>query len=173
MNIRLDMLSNRPHNMTYYSLQGTNGCYEAPRGFGDGPKIWLADRSGDPNEWRSLWDFEKEFMPALWRNPPAEARRAGHGGGDYFEVAEFIQAIRTGAPPPIDLFLALDMTVPGLVSQESIARGGVPLPVPDFRAIHRFPDDLPPELRGSEIVSVSSYTRIDGATRCRSPQMPV
>jgi predicted dehydrogenase len=154
VSIRLDMLSNRPHNMTYYSLQGTKGCYEAPRGFGDGPKIWLSDRAGGPNEWRSLWDFEKEFMPALWRNPPAEASRAGHGGGDFFEVAEFIQAIRTGAPPPIDLFLALDMTVPGLVSQESIARGGAPLPVPDFRTIHRFPEDLPRELQGSEIISL-------------------
>jgi predicted dehydrogenase len=154
VNIRLDMLSNRPHNMTYYSLQGTKGCYEAPRGFGDAPKIWLADRSRGPNEWRSLWDFEAEFMPALWRNPPAEARRAGHGGGDYFEVAEFIHAIRTASPPPIDLFLALDMTVPGLVSQESIARGGIPLPVPDFRIIHRFPDNLPPELQGSEILSI-------------------
>ncbi len=154
VNLRLDMLSNRPHNMTYYSLQGTKGCYEAPRGFGDAPKIWLADRSGGPNEWRSLFDLEAEFMPELWRNPSDEARKAGHGGGDYFEVAEFIQAIRTNTPPPIDVHMALEMTVPGLVSQESIARGGVPLPVPDFRSLTRFPDDLPPELRNSSILTV-------------------
>jgi predicted dehydrogenase len=154
VNLRLDMLSNRPHNMTYYSLQGTKGCYEAPRGFGDAPKIWLADRNGGPNEWRSLWDFEAEFMADLWRNPSLEAQRAGHGGGDFFEVAEFIQAIRTGAPPRIELYLALDMTVPGLISQESIARGGVPLPVPDFRQIQRFPDDLPAELQKSSILSL-------------------
>jgi predicted dehydrogenase len=157
LNLRLDMLSNRPHNMCYYSLQGTLGCYEAPRGFGDGPKIWLADRSESPNQWRSLWDLEDEFMPALWRDPPPEAVQAGHGGGDFFEVAEFVEAIRNDAPPPIDVYSALDMTVPGLVSQESIARDGVPLPVPDFRAISRFPDDLPEELQRSSILSLSDW----------------
>jgi predicted dehydrogenase len=154
VNIRLDMLSNRPHNMTYYSLQGTNGCYEAPRGLGDGPKIWLADRCGGRSEWQSLWELEAEFMPEFWTNPPAAARQAGHGGGDFFEVWEFVQSIRTNTPPPIDLFLALDLTVPGLISQESITRGGVSLPVPDFRAIHHFPEDLPPELQHSSVLSI-------------------
>ncbi len=28
LRVRVDMLSNRPHLMTYYSLQGTKGCYE-------------------------------------------------------------------------------------------------------------------------------------------------
>jgi hypothetical protein len=46
------------------------------------------------------------------------------------------------------------MTVPGLVSQESIARGGACFPVPDFRAIHSFPDGLPPELQQCGILSV-------------------
>lgn len=82
--IRLDMLSSRPHNMSYYSLQGTKGCYEAPRGIGDIPKIWLEDYCKDPNERRPLWDFKEEFIPAIWRNPPEEALGTGHGGGDYF-----------------------------------------------------------------------------------------
>ncbi len=143
VNIRLDMLSDRPHNLSYYSLQGTKGCYEAPRGFGDGPKIWLADYSDNPNQWRSLWDFEEEFMPEIWKNPPEEALRAGHGGGDYFEIREFVDAIIHDTKPPVDVFKALDMTVPGLISEMSINRGGVPLPVPDFRNIRRFPEDLP------------------------------
>ena len=29
--IRVDMLSNRPHAMTNYSLQGVDGCYESAR----------------------------------------------------------------------------------------------------------------------------------------------
>jgi len=153
INIRLDMLSNRPHNLTYYSLQGTKGCYEAPRGFGDSPKIWLADYS-DSMAWRLLWDFEAEFMPDMWRNPPDEALRAGHGGGDYFEVREFVDSIVNGTKLPIDVYEALDMTVPGLVSEVSINWFGIPLPVPDFREIKNFPDDLPEALRNSEIISV-------------------
>ena len=153
INIRLDMLSDRPHNLTYYSLQGTKGCYEAPRGFGDSPKIWLADHS-DGVAWRSLWDFEEEFMPDIWRNPPEEALRAGHGGGDYFEVRGFVDSIINDTKPPIDVYEALDMTVPGLVSEASVNQGGIPLPVPDFREIDQFPDGLPEALQNSEIIRV-------------------
>ena len=31
LKLRIDCISERPHNMSYYSLQGTKGCYEAPR----------------------------------------------------------------------------------------------------------------------------------------------
>jgi hypothetical protein len=116
------------------ALQGTKGAYEAPRARGEAHKVWLADYCADPNEWRSLWDLEAEFLPEAWRNPPPEALRAGHGGGDYFIVRDFVQSIIQGTPPPIDVYRALDFTVPGLISEESIARGGIPLPVPDFRA---------------------------------------
>lgn len=153
INIRLDMLSDRPHNMAYYSLQGTKGCYEASRGFGDSPKIWLKDYHED-RQWHSLEDFAEEFMPEMWRNPPEEALKAGHGGGDYFEVREFVDCIVNDTKPPVDIYDALDMTVPGLVSEESINRGGVPMPVPDFRTVKRFPDDLPESLKGSDIISV-------------------
>ena len=43
--VRVDMLSNRPPWAAYYALQGTKGCYEAPRGFGDEHKVWLSDDS--------------------------------------------------------------------------------------------------------------------------------
>jgi predicted dehydrogenase len=143
--VRLDMLSNRPAVEAYYALQGTHGCYEGARGFGDQPKLWIGEnqtapphgagpeaRRGSRREWRSLWDFEAH-LPDMWRHPTEEALRAGHGGGDYFIVGDFIGAIRSGQPPPIDVYRALDYTVPGLISEQSIAAGGAPLPVPDFR----------------------------------------
>jgi hypothetical protein len=61
--------------------------------------------------------------------------------------------------PPIDIHDALDFTVPGLVSQESIRRGSVLLPVPDFHAMHKFPEELPAELRQSGILRVREETR--------------
>lgn len=130
--IRLDMMSNRPHNMAYYSLQGTKGCYEAPRGFGDQHKIWLADLH-DRVEWHSLGELEAEFLPDMWRNPPEEALRAGHGGGDYFEVRDFLDAILQEKDPPISIWEALDFTLPGIISEDSIAYGGIPMKVPDLR----------------------------------------
>ncbi len=132
VNIRLDMLSNRPHNLTYYSLQGTRGCYEAARGLGDQPKIWL-DSKCARLEWMPLAELEEEFLPEEWLHPPKEALESGHWGGDYMEVQDFVRAILAEEEPPIGIHQAMDMTLPGLVSQQSIAQGSVWLPVPDSR----------------------------------------
>ena len=150
--IRVDMLSDRPALGQYYSLQGTKGCYEAARGLGDQPKIWLAEHS-DQIAWQSLSDFEEQYMPKIWRNPSMEALQAGHGGGDYLEVREFVDSIINDTKSPIDIYESLDMTVPGLVSEVSINRESIPVEVPDFRSIKRFPEDLPSILRDSEIIS--------------------
>ena len=150
--IRVDMLSDRPALGQYYSLQGTKGCYEAARGLGDQPKIWLAEHS-DQIAWQSLSDFEEQYMPEIWRNPSMEALQAGHGGGDYLEVREFVDSIINDTKSPIDIYESLDMTVPGLVSEVSINRDSIPVEVPDFRSIKRFPEDLPSILRDSEIIS--------------------
>ena len=150
--IRVDMLSDRPHNLSYYSLQGTKGCYEAARGLGDLPKIWLEEHS-DQAIWQPLSDFEEQYMPEIWRNPPQEALQAGHGGGDYFEVREFVDSIINDTKSPIDIYESLDMTVPGLISEVSINRDSISVEVPDFRSIKKFPEDLPKILQNSESIS--------------------
>ena len=131
--IRIDMLSNRPAN-SYYSLQGTKGCYEGTRGFGDQPKVGLTDF--DPGgRWRPLSDFEQEFLPEQWKNPPEEAVKAGDVSGEYFELRDFVDSILHDTKPPMDVYDAMDFTVPGLVSEQSIANGGKPVEVPNFREI--------------------------------------
>ncbi|NLX92496.1 MAG: hypothetical protein GXZ02_01285 [Clostridiales bacterium] len=63
-------MSQRPHNMAYYSLQGTKGCYEAPRGLGDDHKIWPESMGGGLNspQWHPLSEFYDEFMPERYKN---------------------------------------------------------------------------------------------------------
>jgi predicted dehydrogenase len=131
--IRVDMLSERPHAMTNYCLQGTKGCYESARSHGERHRIWLADLCADKNTWLDLDDLEEEYMPEVWRNPPEEAMRAGHGGGDYLQVVDFVRSIIDGTHCPIGIHEAMDMTLPGLVSQASIAAGGAWIDVPDSR----------------------------------------
>lgn len=74
-----------------------------------------------------------------------------------FEVRAFVDSIINNTKPPIDIFDALNMTVPGLVLEESINNDGIPLSVPDFRKIKSFPGDLPKILRKSPIVSVGEF----------------
>lgn len=131
--VRLDMISKRPHAMTNYTLQGTKGAFESARRAGDEHWVWVEDYCQDPDTWLPLAHFEDEFLPDIWRNPPEAALQAGHGGGDYFEVMDFVAAIRGEKPPAIDIHWAMDMTLPGLVSQESMRQGGAWLDVPDSR----------------------------------------
>ncbi len=44
-----------------------------------------------------------------------------------------MRSILDGRKPPIGVHEALDMTLPGLVSQQSIEQGSCWLPVPDSR----------------------------------------
>ena len=132
--IRCDMQSHRPHNMTHYALQGTRGAYQSARRSGEPNLVWVEGRSPDAQSWQRLEDYEREFLPEPWRSLGEEARKAGHGGGDYFVARDFVRSILDDRDPPIDVYRALDLTSPGLVSEESIAREGVPLRVPDYRA---------------------------------------
>lgn len=131
--IRVDMLSDRPHAMANYQLQGTAGCYESARSPQERDKIWLADLCVDKNTWMDLADLEAEYLPTMWRDPPPAALRAGHGGGDYFQILDFARSIVDGTPCPIGIHEAMDMTLPGLISQASITAGGAWMEVPDSR----------------------------------------
>jgi predicted dehydrogenase len=141
--VRVDMLSDRPHAMTNYQLQGTRGAYESARTgkvatnggtAAELNKVWLRDVHGDPNQWHDLAALEADYMPEMWRSPTETALKAGHGGGDYFEVMDWLGAIFGDAPCPIGIHEAMDMTLPGLVSQQSILQDGAWLAVPDSRA---------------------------------------
>jgi hypothetical protein len=131
--IRVDMISDRPHAMTNYQIQGTDGCYESARAHGEPHRIWLRSKCEDANAWMNLEDLEEEFLPDMWRKATEEAKTAGHGGGDYFEVLDFVDAMTGARPAEIGIHQAMDMTLPGLVSQQSILDGGKWMEVPDSR----------------------------------------
>jgi hypothetical protein len=128
--------------MTYYSLQGTAGAYEARRGLGDQAKVWLqaehepsrvGSRDGAPiAAWHSLADCAPKYIPDRLA-AGEEARAGGHGNSEYWLLKDFFAAVRGGHASPIDVFRGLDYTVPGLCAVLSAERGGEAVDVPDFR----------------------------------------
>lgn len=132
--LRIDCISRRPHNLNYYTLQGTKGSYEAPRGLGDTHKIWL-DGMGDPEDhaqWRPLSDYES-YLPERYKQVTAEQKAAGHWGGDYFIVEDFVSALKGLRPSPIDVYDACEWTAVAMLSELSVMNGGRAMEMPDFR----------------------------------------
>jgi predicted dehydrogenase len=135
--IRVDMISNRPHAMTNYQLQGVQGCYESARSDKEWNKIWLSSLN-KKQEWLDLDtlcaidDFAQKYIPQQWRKLSSQIAAYGHGGGDYWVIRDFVRTIKKECKCPIDIHKALDMTLPGLISQQSIIEQGQWLQVPDY-----------------------------------------
>lgn len=130
--IRVDMLSDRPHAMNNYTLQGTHGAYESARSHDDTHRIWLRSRAATPDHWENLWKLEPEHTPELWRDQ-AQLAAGGHGGGDLLELLYWRDVILGRRENELGIHQAMDCALPGLISQQSILQGGAWLPVPNSR----------------------------------------
>jgi len=141
IDIRLDFASVRPHQMMRYELQGTKAVFAMPDAVGAphiDPLIWIQDRSptnpeGIAQEWEPLSKYRDEFEHPLWKEHREHAEKAGHGGGDFFVLREFASAIAENRLPLIDVYDAVTWSSITPLSMESIAKGNVPVAVPNFK----------------------------------------
>ncbi|MHB0877083.1 MAG: Gfo/Idh/MocA family protein [Anaerolineae bacterium] len=126
--LRLGVSFAQPHphaNYHWYHVMGTKGAVEWKRADRDLPRLWLADAEmHDVSE----VDWRWERLDA-----PAEARGSGHNDMDYYVHASFRDAVLRGEPLEFDVYKAMDTAAPAIMAAESMAQGGKPLPVPDFR----------------------------------------
>ena len=74
---------------------------------------------------KNLPDLEK---PAL----PPKVETGHHGGSSGYLMNEFVTAILEDRKPLVDIVMALNLTVPGIVSHESALKGGELLKIPQF-----------------------------------------
>ena len=61
------------------------------------------------------------------------AARAGHGGGDFWELYYFARQILTGEKAPWDVYASADVTLAGIQALRSAEADGMPMEIPDFR----------------------------------------
>lgn len=129
--IRLDFFSDRPNNYTYYGLQGTGAAYEGPRAPGEQHRIYVHGRT-EPGTWETLDQYE-EYLPQEWQRYAPEAVGDGYDGGSVLMIEAFGRCILDNTRPPVDVVDALNMTAPGLLSEQSRDAGGQPVEVPEFK----------------------------------------
>ena len=111
------------------AIYGTKGMMETDRWgeahnrlnvFIEGDKEAVTQRSYVPK-----FPFETEISRMI----------GGHGGSDFYTMHFFIESIldRPGKEHAIDVYQALDMTLPGILGYRSIWEGNIPIEVPDMR----------------------------------------
>ncbi len=115
-----------PHSQHHwYHIHGTRGRLEMERSGLEKPKMWLADEQ--MHEPAAVdWRWERTDAPWI-------ATHTGHHGTDYFAHISFRDSLLHGTAPELDVYRAMDTAAPAILAAESIAKGSVPLQVPDFR----------------------------------------
>lgn len=138
--LRSSFVSPRPDNVTYYSFEGTNGCYQAPQGPEDFHKVYIKGVSCE-GHWNNIYEF-KEACSKEWRrywNPddyPDDVTDNDtyelYDSGALLMIEKFAECILCNRPVPISFEDAANWTATGLLSAESVNNGSKPIEVPTF-----------------------------------------
>ena len=111
----------------YNVVQGANGMWME-----DGRHIHIEGRS-QPHLWEDFDPYMEEYDHPLWKEYQAmEVENLGHGGMDYLIGAAFVESVREGTEPPLDVYDAAVFSVITVLSEQSIAQGSAPVEFPDF-----------------------------------------
>jgi predicted dehydrogenase len=143
IDLLFDTASPRVGNCAEHFIAGTGASFHSNTpipyedGMRAGPGICYGSKGsgeGCPHyRWEPLMDEARKFEHPLWRKHMQKAERAGHGGGDYFILMDFVNAIRGRNAPAIDVYDGVLWSSLIELSAQSIHAGGKAIPIPEFR----------------------------------------
>lgn len=116
-------------------IQGTKGIW-----LEDGNTIYIhgispfdkENHPDDPHQWEKFSEFKLNYRHPLWTEYEKAGVKEGHGGVDFLVLSAFIDSVKKNTPPPIDVYDAAAWMSITCLSEQSVAMGSMPVPVPDF-----------------------------------------
>ena len=109
-----------------YRFVGENGSCETGRTLGNQVNLsyhpWLVPEGGH---------VSSTYTPS-WPARARLAERAGHGGGDFWTVYNFIEYLRGGPTPFFDVYCGALMSAVGILAWRSCLENGRTIALPDF-----------------------------------------
>ncbi|MCQ2396104.1 MAG: Gfo/Idh/MocA family oxidoreductase [Lentisphaeria bacterium] len=115
-------------------IQGTKGIYIDDRRAMSVEGISEQREAGhwDPDTWTPIDDLWEKHEHPLWKKFQDAGVKGGHGGMDFLVLRAFVEAIRDGKLPPIDVYDTAAWKYITQLSEASIAQGYAPVSIPDF-----------------------------------------
>jgi len=90
---------------------------------------------GERGSFYGKYEGLEKKLPGTRRPPlPRGVEGGGHGGSHGYLMNEFVTAVLQNRKPLVDVNLALNMTVAGIVAHESALKDGELLKIPQFTA---------------------------------------
>ena len=118
----------RPYSLGF-RVQGTGGIWMDVN-----KSIYLEGKAKEEDEWEPAQPWLDRYDHPLWKTYADKAVGAGHGGMDFFVLHAFVEALKRGAPMPIDIYDAVTWSAITPLSEQSIASGNATVQFPDFTA---------------------------------------
>ena len=112
----------------WYRISGINGTAETVRGESRKVRVHY-------NKWAVPEGEEQDVTyTAEFKTDKARASKTGHGGGDYYVVKHFLQALRSGrAYKPLDVYHAVAMAEVAIFGWRSAINGSKEIKIPNFK----------------------------------------
>ncbi len=115
-----------PHG-NWYRLSCTDGGIESTRGDEGEVRVnygpWNLPEGEETNKrYRPTWETNGEL-----------AAEAGHGGGDFWVVHNFLEYLKGNREPDFDVYRATAMAATAIQAWRSVLNGSNSYPIPDFR----------------------------------------
>lgn len=131
--LKLDTTLPRSYSREF-TVRGTKGMYSQDFNavFLDGDKEYWEMPDYLKDNLNNAINYEKDYLPRLWKEVTPEMLAAGHGGMDWFAYSAFVHALKTGAPMPVDVYDSATWQAVSVLSEISIQQGGAPQAMPDF-----------------------------------------
>ena len=126
--LTLDTTLPRPFYCRSFTVRGTKGmCVESA---GDKCTFFLEGMA--ENVFNNEADMFEKYDHPLHREYMEQGARGGHGGIDWLVARAFVESVKSGTQTPIDIYDTVTWMAIAPLSEQSIALGGMPVPVPDF-----------------------------------------
>jgi predicted dehydrogenase len=121
--INYDMQLPRPYSNRWL-VEGTLGVYDEEH-----EGIYLTGHSPEYHQWEKWTPYEDRYLHRWWQ--PDGKEKGGHGGVDYIELREFVNAVANKSQTPLDVYDSAVMSAIVELSGQSIAKNR-PVKFPDF-----------------------------------------